>query len=630
MILNGSAMPAPAPRIRHQLRGEARLSQTRRESQVLRLVTSMRLLFTALGLAGLIFGYLGLDRYVHTETADDPSVSNLIYYDFELILLQSTPLAASKPEPAELQIARFCAPCVLVYPVTEFTVALSAARIARSRRRRGHAVVCGSTRAAQVLASRLRAAGTRVVVVSTEAADESDRDTVTGDPRSPHTLRAAGVPGAHRVYACFGHGEQNAEIAAAVEQVRSPGGLPERIHVLIPDLELCSTLRARHWSVPDTGVRRLGFFNPEESAAQATVRADEAAFAGRAPYIAIVGVGAFARSILVEFARQWLVRGGAHRDPVTALLIDADARAVATDLVGRYAFLADACRIEPHAEPFEAVLERHATDPSAPTLRRLYFCQEDEGAALKAALDTAAGYQSAFTEAVVRLDRMTGIAAGFRAGPDGGAVLFDALGGRLRLVDITAEGCDPDLIEDDLSESLARACHQRYLSDQFASGEAPRSSPALVPWEELEDGYRAANRDQASGIGRKLAEIGCILSTRRASGPYFEFRDGEIERLAELEHERWKSERLRQGWTWGAIRDEGVKLHPSLVPWWRLPEPQREKDRQVVRGLPEMLADAGLAIVRMESGDDEQDGTRRGSPAPGLSPGASPLPARSP
>lgn len=589
-------------------------------SPAARAVTGIRLLFTALGLSGLIFGYMGLNQYEHMHPNEenhkvDSSVSNLIYYDVELALLQSTPLASGGPVPGELQIGRFCAPCVLVYPVTEFGVALSAVRIrrARTRRLRGHVVICGSTRAAQVLTSRLRADGTRVVVVSPDAADEADHDAVTGDPCSPYTLRAAGVAGARRVYACFALGEQNAEIAAAVEQARSPGGsLPERIHVLIPDLELCSALRARHWSVADTGGRRLGFFNPEETAAQATVRVDDAAFAGETPRIAIVGTGAFARSVLTEFARQWLARGGVRREPVVVLFIGVDAHGIAAELAGQYAFLPSVCRIEPYAEPFERVLERYAADPSAPRLRRLYFCQEDEGDALKAALDTAAGFQSAFAQAVVRVDRMTGIAAGFRAGPDGGGILFDALGGRLRLVDVTAEGCDPDLIEDDLAESLARACHQRYLTDQFAAGAAPRSSSAMVPWETLTEQYRWANRDQAADIGRKLAEIDCILSTRRANGPQFAFQHGEVERLAELEHERWTAERQRQGWQWGRERDNAVRLHPGLVPWQQLPESEREKDRQVVRSLPELLADAGLAIVRMEASSPTVAVTGRG------------------
>ena len=567
------------------------------------MLAAVRMFFAALGVAGLLFGYLGLDQYMHArpKLAGDATVSNLIYYDVELALLQSTPLTSGGPLNPQLQVGRFCAPCVLVYPIAEFVIALSATRVRRRRasRARGHAVVCGSSRAAQTLTARLRANGIRVVVIATASIDAPARDVVVGDPRMPQTLLAAGVPRADRVYACLERSEENAAIAAAVEQLRTSTG-PHRIHVLIPDADLCSALRARRWSLAAAGAHRLNFVNPDELAAQAVVRADDAAFAGGTPRIAIVGTGAFARAVLVEFARQWVTRGGARREPAHIALIGADAAVVAAALPARFAFLASACHIEPHHTSLEAVLERGGGNGSTAALRRLYLCQQDETETLKSALDTAARLPTAAMRIVARIDRMTGIAAGFRADPGGGSALFDALGGRLRLVDVIEEGCDPMRMEDDLAEWLARTCHQRYLTDQFAQGAAPADSPALVPWEQLAEEYRAANRDQAADVGQKLAAIGCVLCLRQGGGPSFAFQHGEVDRLAQLEHERWTAERLRHGWTLGQVRDEARRRHPSLVPWADLPEPQREKDRQVVRGLPSMLADAGLAIVRAE------------------------------
>lgn len=639
-------------------RGETRLTQPRREPQSALSLTAVRLVFAVLGIAGLVFGYIGLKEYVRSSShsAGGASVSNLIYYDIELALLQSTPLATGGPVNTALQIGRFSAPCVLVYPITEFVVALSAKRVRRrrARRARGHAVVCGSTRAAQTLTGRLRANGTRVVVIATASMDEPERDVVVGDPRMAQTLLAAGVPRADRVYACLERGEENAAIAAAVEQLRTPHG-PHRIHVLIPDADLCSALRARRWSLAAAGAHRLNFVNPDELAAQAVVRADDAAFAGYTPRIAIAGTGAFARAVLVEFARQWVARGGARREPVPIALIGADAHEAAASLLARFAFLPAACRIEPHGATLAAVFEQ-SCDASAYPLRRLYLCQQDETEALKAALDTAARLPTVATRIVARIDRMTGIAAGFSVEPGNGSALFDSLGGRLRLVDVIEESCDPGRMEDDLAEWLARTCHQRYVTDQFAAGAAPASSPALRPWEQLEEEYRAANRDQAADVGRKLAAIGCVLCLRQAGAAAFEFRQDEIERLAELEHERWMAERSRHGWTPGPVRDEARRRHPALVPWAELLESQREKDRQVVRGLPPMLADAGLAIVRAEpeetepadtrfSGDDPSDPSPNHPPPPQSPPGetgsvdpgprelnhaAVPQPARSP
>jgi hypothetical protein len=190
---------------------------------------------------------------------------------------------------------------------------------------------------------------------------------------------------------------------------------------------------------------------------------------------------------------------------------------------------------------------------------------------------------------------MAGMAEGFQRDLSGRALL-DALGGRLRMVDVTAEGCDPARIGDDLAEELARACHQRYLTEFGGIG----GGAAMVGWEELPEDYRTANRDQAADVGRKLAAIGCLLNPRSAGEPEFAFRSDEVELLAQLEHERWTAERIRSGWTYGSQRDDAAKRHPCVAPWDALTDQYREKDRQAVLAIPVMLADVGLVIVRVE------------------------------
>jgi hypothetical protein len=301
--------------------------------------------------------------------------------------------------------------------------------------------------------------------------------------------------------------------------------------------------------------------------------------------------------VLLESARQWAALGGAQTEPLRVILIAEDAYEVAYELFGRYAFLASCCHITPRTEPFDEVLAHRRKDPAALPLHRLYLCQEDEGEAFRSALDTATHLQSTFAEVVVRLDRTAGLVGGFRPDSDGGA-LFDALGGRLRLVDVPAESCDPRLIDDDMTEQLARACHQHYLTRRLSDGLRPGSSRALVRWEELDDEYRKVNRDQAVDVGRKLSTIGCMLSPRRTDAPQFVFRDDELETLAELEHQRWNRDHLRDGWTWGHERNPDAKAHPSLLPWSELSEEEREKDREAVQAITPILADAGLTAIR--------------------------------
>ncbi|XP_046891412.1 ryanodine receptor 1b isoform X3 [Hypomesus transpacificus] len=53
------------------------------------------------------------------------------------------------------------------------------------------------------------------------------------------------------------------------------------------------------------------------------------------------------------------------------------------------------------------------------------------------------------------------------------------------------------------------------------------------------------------------------------------------EKLAENIHELWAVTRIEQGWTYGVFRDDNKKLHPCLVDFMSLPEPERNYNLQM-------------------------------------------------
>lgn len=116
-----------------------------------------------------------------------------------------------------------------------------------------------------------------------------------------------------------------------------------------------------------------------------------------------------------------------------------------------------------------------------------------------------------------------------------------------------------------------------------------------VPWDELPENVRHANRAAADHIAVKLAAIGCRIVA--GSGKPFAFIDAEIDGLARIEHRRWCAERLLRGWRTGS-RDSDRRLHPDLKPFEELDEDARQKDRDAVRAISEVLALAVLSIVR--------------------------------
>jgi hypothetical protein len=152
---------------------------------------------------------------------------------------------------------------------------------------------------------------------------------------------------------------------------------------------------------------------------------------------------------------------------------------------------------------------------------------------------------------------------------------------------------------EDLVERLARTIHEHYLAEQVSKGTPTGSNRSLVAWDHLDEDLRQANRGQAGHIGRKLELINAALAPRTGPAEPFEFTTDELERLAELEHERWAEERQASGWRYAPVRDDEAKHHDLMVEWSKLTEEQRDKDREAVRNLPAILAEAGLRVVRL-------------------------------
>jgi len=150
-------------------------------------------------------------------------------------------------------------------------------------------------------------------------------------------------------------------------------------------------------------------------------------------------------------------------------------------------------------------------------------------------------------------------------------------------------------------ELVARAIHDEYIEQQKRSGATPESNPSMRPWNELPHRLKDSNLRQADNIWKTLHMIHCAIGFSVASRePPFEFTGSELEFLAERAHEQWVDERVKKGWAYGKVRDDLQKIHDCIVPWDRLPEEQRDKDRNAARTLPVILAKVNLKIIRLD------------------------------
>jgi hypothetical protein len=538
--------------------------------------------FVALGAASLVLGYLGLRAYPPLSGAH---ALDLLYYDLQLFVLGATPLDEldHSAYPLVLQIARFTAPAVTVYAIVEAGRLLFSAELSRRKARnaRDHAIVCGDGLVAGAIARRLGQAGRRVVTVSQlPLAPPARRNggplRVIGDARDPDVLRAAGIARATELYACTFDSATN--IAIALAAARRPAGNGPKIAVYgqVSDPDLCLALQARYLGQPDEQRVRLDFFNVDDLAARKLIAGDPPVEVdGRPPRILILGATAFGRAVLVELARSWRLRGPrAPRLPLA--LIDDDAPEALAEVSLRYPFLRDVCALSDSLD-------------AAPD--RVFVCYDDEERALRVALTAERLWHGGPRSVVVRLDRLAALGE-----PTGE---HDGMSPALHLYGAVHAACDPALIADDLMERLARAVHDSYLLGRRRRGEVEPGDAALVPWEDLPEPLRRANRAQAAHFGRTLREIHCVLSPRIEPGDGYQPSDVEVEHLARLEHARWLAERSAAGWRYGERRDDERKLHPEMIEWDRMAPEMRERDRDAIRDMPSILADAGFRIIRL-------------------------------
>lgn len=53
-----------------------------------------------------------------------------------------------------------------------------------------------------------------------------------------------------------------------------------------------------------------------------------------------------------------------------------------------------------------------------------------------------------------------------------------------------------------------------------------------------------------------------------------------IEQVAKNVHETWAEGRIRDGWSWGLVRNDKLKQHPCLIDYDDLPENEKDYDRR--------------------------------------------------
>jgi hypothetical protein len=562
-------------------------------------------------LAVVLFGFvafgLGLYGWSLTNPPGDFAdwVDN-VFRTLQLLTLQF-PHDASSPH-WQLNLARFLVPSIaLIQSYRLVLIAIrSPARLAMLGLRFGHIIVVpgkgpvGRAMLREVQVRDLRAVAIAPDLLANERArmEEYRLPVLNADPFLDATWHQTRADHASLVVVCHGSDVDNLNIVVTVADAlksRHHGDGPvlavtlesetlaEQVDVALDNAARRSGLRYRRLSVPDEAARMI-FLDPPLSARTKSL--------AEPAHIIIVGLGPGARAVL----RHALTLGqdAASAGPtITVLASDKDLAGEPLIQAGAIPGYVAHLRLKPcdlaSGVP-EAILDT-LLDEAPPPVMACVCLPDDAAVSVGIAVSREAALRTwpDFTIAVHqgREDHFLQLLA--RENTAAGHARLRPFGGILPAGTLQH-------LQHESDDKLPRAVHEHYLETLRRLG---TEGGTPVPWDDLPENARHANRAAADHMAVKLAAIGCRIVTGTAPGAAaaFLFTAIEIDDLAQMEHRRWSAERLLRGWRLGP-RNNDRRLHPDLIPFEDLDDAGREKDRAVVRTMPEVLALAGLSITR--------------------------------
>jgi hypothetical protein len=164
-------------------------------------------------------------------------------------------------------------------------------------------------------------------------------------------------------------------------------------------------------------------------------------------------------------------------------------------------------------------------------------------------------------------------------------------------------------LEGDLLETLAKLNHDFFCQSQRDKGyvwgeitddEAdPKTHSSLVDYDDLSSHEKEQNRSAVRDIPTKLNAFGYAMVPRRNNEADFVFPPDILDAMATREHERWMEEKQEDKWEYAPETNKKQKRHALLVEWDKLPDKEKEKDRQIIAIMSTLLAKAGYTIVKL-------------------------------
>jgi hypothetical protein len=569
-------------------------------------------LIASLAVISILLGVIGFQKHAQ-HNGDSRSILSSFYSSLTLFVFEGG--SVTSPVPWELEVSRLLSPATTLYAAL-----LGFAALFRDQLKnfglpflKKHAIICGLGQKGLNIAKDFHRNGRKVVIIEQDGNNpflslcrELDIIVLIGDARDDIVLRKAGVTKARNLIAVCGDDGINSDISVLAYKIVT-GHVGSRlnctIHVKDPDLWVF--FRKQEFTSNQGDSFRLDIFNIYDQGAKQLFQEHPLLppTGEKQPsnHLLIVGFGGFAEQLILNAARLWSPYFDVNRQKLHIALIDPQAEMHVCRLRQEYSLIDQVCEWELH--PFDTnsidflKAEFLFNQDHQPDISMILVTIEDENISLRTALMLLDRVRNFDVRIFIQMSEAKGLASLIRE-----TNLKDGSFNNLYMFGLMERTCKLDLIYNSSHEAIARAIHTEYLHQEELKGNRPASSPALVPWDRLSEDLKEMNRTQAHSIGEKLRIVACdIAPWRDYNGDKFSFKLEEIEILAKLEHERWVRQKQQQGWKYAIKRNDARKEHPSLIAWDapHFSEEEKDKDRNTVRQIPNLLALAGYQIYRL-------------------------------
>jgi len=550
-------------------------------------------------LLALILGYKGFHDY-RVSMGESVSPLHILYLSVQLFVMESG--AVSGPMGWELQVARFLAPVVAAYTAFKAIaiVFYDQVQAIRLRLYSNHVVICGLGRTGTHLARGYRQLGKQVVVIEKDSDNDNIQQArdlraivIIGEATDGLMLEKARVEFSDKVVACTGDDGLNFEIAV---KARDLAGKRDRdqltCFVHISGKRLFDQM-IRNPSM--AGAERSGFrlcpFNIYNSGAEEMLKMHPPFTGdGSVPRLVVVGIGRFGQAVVAEIAIRWRLIFYRTGTKIPIEVIDRNASVLVPRMLRRRPVIGEVCDVIPNEmdvqdPPFADAAFLHTGDGNS-RVSVIYICLDDDRIGLDAALALIPEAEKHGIPIIVRTIQDKGIATMLRE-------VEDKSFSKLHAFELIAHTARPDLLGGEFEE-LAMEFHKGY--NEFAVTKKWNTRT----WEEIEESLRLSNRRQAQSAGRVLSMVGfCIVPISDDCATVEKFSEAEIDRIAEVEHERWVADLMRDGWRYGKDKNIAQRTHPDLVPWEDLNEDVRDIDRWWAQRLPKALEVVNYKVCRL-------------------------------